>query len=133
MFKVNKDDKTIHCTRGDIGLLEVGKSDLESGEPNLFYPGDTVRFKLTKKNDCNDVILQKDYIVTSEKEIVSIVFSGQDTKIGPVINKPVNYWYEIELNPDTAPETLIGYDDVGAKIFRLYPEGGDFKGVDVNE
>lgn len=43
-----------------------------------------------------------------------------------MVNKPTDFWYEVELNPDTAPQTIIGYDkETGAKIFRLYPEGGD--------
>ena len=36
------------------------------------------------------------------------------------MNKPVEYWYEIELNNE---HTVIGYDDNGAKIFMLFPEG----------
>ena len=45
--------------------------------------------------------------------------------IGEVINKPTNYWYEIELNPNTQPQTIIGYDEDGEKLFVLYPEGSD--------
>ena len=51
--------------------------------------------------------------------------TGEDTKIGQVINKPIDYWYEIELNPEINPQTVIGYDNDGAKIFKLFPEGAD--------
>ena len=47
---------------------------------------------------------------------------GDDMKIGEMLNKQVEYWYEIELNND---ETIIGYDDDGAKKLILYPEGAD--------
>ena len=55
------------------------------------------------------------------------MLSSEETKIGNVISKPVVYWYEIEINPDSAPITIIGYDNDGAKELILYPEG-----VDVN-
>lgn len=37
----------------------------------------------------------------------------------------MDYWYEVELNPETEAQTIIGYDEDGPKIFRLYPEGDD--------
>lgn len=37
-------------------------------------------------------------------------------------SKPIEYWYEIELNGDS---TIIGYDNDGAKKLILYPEGAD--------
>lgn len=51
--------------------------------------------------------------------------TSNETKIGNIINRPVIYWYEIVVNPDTNAQTIIGYDDGGAKEFILYPEGGD--------
>lgn len=56
---------------------------------------------------------------------VEMALYGEDTKFGEVISKPVDYWYEIELNPDTNPQTIVGYDEEGAKIFKLFPEGKD--------
>ena len=43
-------------------------------------------------------------------------------KIGEMANKPIEFWYEIELNGDS---TIIGYDEEGAKRLILYPEGAD--------
>ena len=54
---------------------------------------------------------------------VDLSLDSTETTIGDIINKPVEYWYEIQLNPDTEPQTIIGYDENGAKIFKLYPEG----------
>ena len=64
--------------------------------------------------------------ISDDTATVDITLERVDTKIGEIINKPVDYWYEIELNPDTTPQTLIGYDDDGPKIFRLFPEGGEY-------
>ena len=66
--------------------------------------------------------MQKDIIV--EKEDVSnveIPLYPNDTNIGEPISTPKEYWYEIELNPDTHKQTIIGYDVNGAKLFKLFP------------
>ena len=61
------------------------------------------------------------------KQRVEIYLTEEDTKIGEVISKPKDYWYEVELNPDEEPQTIIGYDEDGAKIFKLFPEGDDIE------
>lgn len=122
MFTVN-DDKSIYITRGDILFLSVTADN--EGEIYMFQPGEVVRIKVFGKKDCESVVLQKDFPVTTETDAVEIYLTEQDTKIGGVISKPVDYWYEIELNPFSDPQTIIGYDDDGAKIFKLFPEGRD--------
>ena len=67
--------------------------------------------------------LQKDVTVQEQGTEVQISLNKEDTTIGDIINTPIDYWYEIQLNPETNPQTIIGYDENGAKIFRLYPEG----------
>ena len=119
MFKISE-DLTIECTRGDAATFSVGAN--VNNTPYLFRVNDVVRFTVFGKKDCADVILQKDVKVTEEAELVEINLSGEDTKIGDVISKPVDYWYEVELNPETYPQTIIGYDEDGAKVFKLYPE-----------
>ncbi len=123
MFVVNE-DKSIYCTRGDVGAFAVSAAD-DNGNAYRFAVGETVRFKVFAKKDCENVKLIKDFLVAEETESVNIALNENDTKIGDVISKPIDYWYEVELNPDTAPQTIIGYDDEGAKIFRLYPEGAE--------
>lgn len=120
MFKIK--NKTIHLTRGDIACIEV---KVKSGDDTdyIFKVGDVVRFKVIKKRDCGCVEVQKDVIVDEETTSVSIFLSSEETKIGEMINKPATYWYEIELNPDTKPQTIVGYDEDGEKLFILYPEG----------
>lgn len=122
MYQVN-DDMSIYVTRGDIVNLAVTAED--NGDPYYFQLGDVVRIKVFAKKDCEVVVLQKDFPVTSVTDTVEIFLDENDTKIGEVISKPRDYWYEIELNPLTNPQTIIGYDEDGTKIFKLFPEGRD--------
>lgn len=125
MFKIDKETLEIKITRGDVGSLGVTAS-MEDGTNYIFKESDVVRLKVFKRKDADDVELTKDVLVTEETEEVVIDLTSEDTKIGNIINKPVSYWYEVELNPDTQPQTIIGYDDeLGEKKFTLYPEGGD--------
>lgn len=124
MFVVNP-DKTIFVTRGDAGTISFG-TNIAGADSFTFEPGDVVRFKAFKKKQHDAVVIQKDVLIDTVTTKTTIELSSSDTKIGSIINKPVDYWYEIEINPDTsAAMTPIGYDTEGPKIFRLFPEGGD--------
>lgn len=120
MFQV--DGTVISITRGDIGTVEVSATNPD-GESYSFQQGDIVRFKVMQKKRCDVVVLQKDISVEHESASVDIPLTSLETRIGSIINKPIDYWYEVELNPDTECKTIIGYDEDGPKIFRLYPEG----------
>lgn len=122
MLIINKNDKSIYLTRGDIAVIQVSASKSDD-EDYMFQPGDTIRFKVFEKNRCDSVLIQKDVVVESETLNVDIPLTSNDTKFGDLIHKPKDYWYEIELNPDTTPQTIVGYDVDGPKIFRLFPEG----------
>lgn len=130
MFVINS-DMSIYCTRGDCGNITVTAE--EDGLEYTFKRGDIVRFKAFCKKACASVVIQKEVEVIADTQSVAIYLSGAETKIGEIINKPVDYWYEIELNPYTTPKTLVGYDDDGPKLFRLFPEGKDVKPEDVED
>ena len=121
MFVIN-DDLTINITRGDSAVISV-TAEINNASYE-FKPGDVVRFKVFGKKDCEGVVLNKDVTVTEATPAVEIKLEKNDTKIGDYIVKPVDYWYEVELNPETEPQTIIGYDENGAKVFKVYPEGG---------
>jgi len=123
MFVISS-DKTIHITRGDTAVIEIG-CDGPDGNHYEFKTGDTVRFKVFERRNCDNVVLVKDVKVVKPTLTVDIELAESDTKIGDIINKPVNYWYEVELNPEQNPQTIIAYDAEGPKIFKLYPEGGE--------
>ena len=122
MFALN-DDLSMYVTRGDVVSFLV--SAVNKVEGNMFLAGDVIRIKVYGKKDAGKILLQKDFAVAEDSETVEIHLAHKDTKIGEVISKPKDYWYEVELNPFTDPKTIIGYDADGAKVFRLFPEGED--------
>ena len=122
MFEIDS-DKTIHITRGDVAIITV--SAYTGDNRHKFQPGDVVRIKVMQRKNTENVAFHKDFLIHEEVEMVDIILTEADTKIGDVISKPTDYWYEIELNPYTNPQTIIGYDADGPKIFKLYPEGKD--------
>lgn len=124
MFRINE-DLSIYVTRGDAITIDLNATSTDNGEAYTFRVGDSVRMKVFEKKGCDCVVLKKDVNVTAEATTVGLALTGEDTKIGEPISKPTDYWYEIELNPDTSPQTIVGYDENGPKLFRLYPEGGD--------
>lgn len=122
MFKIVGTE--INVTRGDVLPISISAND-DYGDAYTFSDGDIVRFKVFEKKNCDEVVLVKDTIVNNDTTSVDIYLDGNDTSIGGIISKPTEYWYEVELNPDTVPQTIIGYDEDGAKVLRLYPEGGN--------
>lgn len=124
MFTVNE-DRSIYATRGDIVFFEVSAADTLTGVNHKFQAGDVLRIKVFGKKDAETVVMQKDFPVTDVCEKVEIFLGEEDTKIGEVISKPKDYWYEVELNPYDNPQTIIGYDEDGPKVFKLFPEGDD--------
>jgi len=116
-------DNKILINRGDADVLTVDATD-DNDKPYTFQVNDVVRLTVMEANDCENVVLQKDTKVTEESTEVDIELTSENTRIGEVISNPVNYWYEVKLNPDTTKKTIIGYDDKGPKIWQLFPEGG---------
>ena len=113
MFKIT--GSTIELTRGDSMAINF------SIEGYTFKVGDRIEFRVYEKKGLDkEPLLFKEVVVDKSTQVVRIEASGTETKIGEIANKPVTYWYEIELN-DTS--TIIGYDEDGAKELILYPEG----------
>lgn len=125
MFTI-KPDQSINLTRGDAVSIEISATTAYDGI-YIFQPGDTIRLNIFEKNRCDSMVLTKDITAESESETMTIQLNSDETSIGEIIHKPVEYWYEVVLNPMTAPQTIIGYDASGPKVFRLYPEGDDTK------
>lgn len=122
------DNYSIETNRGSMLALTIRAKDKDDNFYE-FQPDDVIRFRLMTKGNCDDVILQEDVVVSEVSESVPLVISSEKMKIGEIINKPVTYWYEIELNPDTSSTiTILGYTKkTGARILTLTPEGGDKK------
>lgn len=124
MFIVN-DDQSIYATRGDIVFFTVTADD--NGTPYHFQPGDILRMAIYGKKDAESCVMQKDFAVEETCERYMISLDEEDTKIGEIISKPKDYWYEVVLNPDTMPQTIIGYDEDGPKVFKLMPESEEIE------
>ena len=122
MFKIDKKTKQIILTRGDVCVITITAID-KKGDRYTFEEGDVLRLNVYTKKDMTDLKMSKDVIVSEKSPKVDMSLSSQDTKIGDIINKPKDYWYEIVLNPGTNPQTIVGYDEDGSKKFTLYPEG----------
>lgn len=123
MFIINSDG-TIYLTRGDYATFEITAKKSED-ENYIFQEDDVVRFTVTEKKRCDSVVLTKDVMVAEEGKKVVMILDKTDTKLGDIIHKPKDYWYEVVLNPETSPQTIVGYDENGPKILRLFPEGDD--------
>lgn len=121
MIKIDE-EKTIHLTRGDSATIVVTAQN-DDGSNYEFQKGDTLRLKVMSKKKVEEIVLTKDIIIDFNKESVEIELTSDETRIGDYINKPITYWYEVELNPDNNSTTIIGYDENGPKQFKLYPEG----------
>ena len=116
MFKIEGD--TIHLTRGDRCEF-----DFEDDYGYVFQAGDKVKFSVYEEEGLeNPPVLSKEFEVTEETPVVTISLTSQETKFGPMKSEEISYWYEVEKIGD---ETALGYDENGAKILILYPEGAD--------
>lgn len=122
MFSINE-DQSIYLTRGDAASIEISAT-MSDSDMYMFQPGDVIRFQIFEKGRCDSVVLSKEVIVNAETSVVEMQLHSNETRLGELIHKPKDYWYEVELNPDTQPQTIIGYDTSGPKVFRLFPEGG---------
>jgi len=122
MFKIDSTTKQINITRGDIGTINISAKN-EDNTDYIFQVGDILRLGVFQAKDYSKIVLEKDVEVNELTTNVELDLETEDTTIGNIVNKPVSYWYEIQLNPDTKPQTIIGHDEKGAKIFMLYPEG----------
>lgn len=112
----------ISVTRGDSMsiALNVTKINMNDGE-FIFKPGDIIEIAIYEAKGLNkEPLLDKEVEINENTNSVDIPLSSSETSIGEMGNKPIDYWYEIQLNRE---QTIIGYDDNGPKVFTLYPEG----------
>lgn len=126
MIKIDANGN-MEVTRGNYLPLTIRTTNKVDGSPYIFKVGDIIKFSITEKNKCDSVVFQKRVTVSEESESIDVIITADEMKIGELQSKPVDYWYEVELNPDTPEaQTIIGYTkDDGPKILTLTPESGD--------
>ena len=116
------DGNHIKINRGNALPLKL-VIPISHTENYVFQVGDEVMFGIYKSRGMSDsALLLKTYTIEEETEEFEFTISAEEMKIGELINKPTDYWYEIELNGE---QTVLGYDEDGAKIITLYPEGSE--------
>lgn len=130
MFRIDDITKMIHLTRGDLAIIK-----LKLDEEETFVEGDFIEMRIYEARGLNKPpVLRKSIIVGEDTNEVLLTLESNETKFAPMLNRTLDYWYEIELNNN---RTLIGFDDKfstaeerekGAKIFRVYPEGVELNG-----
>lgn len=121
MIKKQKiEGNVIKLNRGDTLNINLTIKK-EDGTDYSFEEGDKITFSIYNKGKLNEkAVLLKEVQATPGTTSVNIYCTNEETKIGDLINKPIDYWYEIELNNEY---TILGYDDDGAKLLKLFPEG----------
>ena len=125
MLIINERNLNVQLSRGDYAPFTITSQDEETGELYTFKTGEVIKFKIFKANDCSNIVLEKSVTVTEDTQSVDINFTSEETLIENSANVPVNYWYEVELNPDGKCQTIIGYrKDFGPRLFTLLPSGG---------
>lgn len=128
-IKINRGDKLLFGfsipIKTEPTADEEKTKEVEEPKYYEFKVGDVLTFGVYKRKAMSEkALLLKDFKVEKDgtTEIV-MEFDPEEMKIGDLINKPTQYWYEIQLNRE---QTVLGYDDItGAKILELYPEGSD--------
>lgn len=124
MLEIN--GKNIDITRGNILPLTIDALN-EDESKYEFKVDDIIRFTIMEAKNVNNILLQKDFKVKEASTEQEITLTAEEMKIGELVNKPIKYWYEIEVNPDTDyTQTIIGYTkEEGAAVLTILPEGGD--------
>ena len=122
MIKIDNKKKQISINRGDDNIGFIFSIPLDQEEKYEFQVGDVIVFSVYNKEGLNDsALLIKTIEIQEPTEEVEINLTKEETAIGDIQNMPVECWYEIQLNNNT----IIGYDEKGAKKFIVYPEGSD--------
>lgn len=117
MFKFT--NNTFHVTRGDSGSITIAYKD------GSVLPG-TICFRVYGKEELNsDPIINKEIEIGSGTTSYDLIIESGDTmQMDNPENEREEYWYELKIGPTN---TVLGYDETGAKIFYLYPTGKDKK------
>ena len=123
MIKIDNLTKKISINRGDDNISFNFSIPIDDETNYTFQIGDEIKFGVYNAKELDKPALLKTITNDEEKEVITITLAKEDTTIGELINKPVECWYEIQLNDDT----IIGYDEKGAKKFVIYPEGSDIQ------
>ena len=114
-------NKNIGITRGDNASfnLKVKQAD------NTYYQfktSDRVYFTVKKNYADSNFIIRKIITFGNTTDTCTINLVPTDTNFGSLIGGERKYVYDISINET---ETVVGYDQDGAKYFIIYPEASN--------
>lgn len=119
---VKTDGTTIKVFRGDSGHIDISKTDTD-GNIEQFQQGDKVILSVKENFGTDDVLLRKTITVSENCNSVEIPITAEESiSLSELISEPVEYEYDIKVEGSDY-STIIGHDDSGAKIFKVYPTG----------
>lgn len=119
---VKTEGTTIKVFRGDSGHFDISKTDKEGNIEN-FKKGDKVILSVKQNFAESEILLRKTIIVEEDCIKVEFPISDEDTiSLTEIISEPIELEYDIKVD-GTEKTTIIGHDDSGAKIFKVYPSG----------
>ena len=113
MFKFQ--NNTFHVTRGDSGSITIAYKN------GATLPASTLTFGVYRKNELDsDPVIWVEESLTGDLDSYTLNIFTDPNELENPTNGREEYWYELKLGPDN---TVLGYDETGAKIFYLYPSG----------
>ena len=116
---MTEEDYLLDINRGNRLVFDY---EISNGDDTnyIFKDDDIVTFSIYEAFGLEkEPVLSKSFKPTSGSDTIKIDIPKDEMKFSEMTNTYVDYWYEITLNE----ETTLGFDDLGAKIIRIYPEG----------
>lgn len=116
MFKFT--NNTFHVTRGDSGSVTIEYQD----GSNL--PASTILFRVYEKDglDAEPKINIEDNLPGDTNSYILEIPGYETMKLDNPVGEKDEYWYELKIGLEN---TVLGYDETGAKLFYVYPTGKD--------
>ena len=126
MLRIENENE-IHINRGDTGNFDF-IIPLNNNKRYMFNVGDKLTFDVYEKKGFDKCsLLHKEIVLDKAQDVVTFELTAEDTTIGDLINKTVDYWYEVQYFSQDGKicDTVLGYDEDGEKLLVLYPEGSN--------
>ncbi len=112
MTEIDKDTKQVYHQRGDKLVYPIEYD---------FKKYDVISFAIYSARKLNEkpIVFEK-FTIDKDCDSYTIEIDFETMKIGNMLNRKKDYWYEISLNDE---KTLVGFTDETPAYFTLLPEG----------
>lgn len=123
LFKLNSGGESMgdyHLKINRGNTLRFDYSIMGGDTPYVFEKDDTIVFSVYEAFGLEqDPVLTEEFKPIEGSTEITIEIPKDKMKFAPMSSMETDYWYEITLNE----ETVLGFDENGAKIITIYPEG----------